>query len=289
MQILSDSPGVFDYGFRIALRETRFRYLSDHRDVSTTTGRRSHLSCRPRTGRSGDATHLLRPDLRRRPGMRERVEALLGVHEREAEFLKSLCRTRPSPRQTDHRSPKDRDIDRPLQAAAADRRRRLRRRLHGRAGGAGPPQGGAQDHQAGHGHQRSRRPLRSGTTGPGADGSSQHRQECSTPGRPRVGRPYFVMELVKGIPITEYCDKNNSVDRQATRAVHRRLPGRSARPPKGSHPPRPQTVEHAGHAARRPARAQGDRLRCLQGDQPAADRKDAVHRLRPDDRHAAST
>jgi len=24
-----------------------------------------------------------------------------------------------------------------------------------------------------------------------------------------TGRPYFVMELVKGIPITEYCDKNN--------------------------------------------------------------------------------
>ncbi len=23
------------------------------------------------------------------------------------------------------------------------------------------------------------------------------------------GRPYFVMELVKGVPITEYCDKNN--------------------------------------------------------------------------------
>src|SRR6185369_14452983 len=23
------------------------------------------------------------------------------------------------------------------------------------------------------------------------------------------GRPYFVMELVKGIPITEYCDKNS--------------------------------------------------------------------------------
>ncbi len=25
-----------------------------------------------------------------------------------------------------------------------------------------------------------------------------------------AGRPYFVMELVKGIPITEYCDENNS-------------------------------------------------------------------------------
>jgi hypothetical protein len=24
-----------------------------------------------------------------------------------------------------------------------------------------------------------------------------------------TGRPYFVMELVRGIPVTEYCDKNN--------------------------------------------------------------------------------
>ncbi|MHC4426415.1 MAG: serine/threonine protein kinase, partial [Planctomycetota bacterium] len=29
-----------------------------------------------------------------------------------------------------------------------------------------------------------------------------------------AGRPYFVMELVKGIPITEYCDKNNLETRQ---------------------------------------------------------------------------
>ena len=31
--------------------------------------------------------------------------------------------------------------------------------LHGRAAGAGPPQGGAEDHQAGHGHQGGDRPL----------------------------------------------------------------------------------------------------------------------------------
>jgi len=28
-------------------------------------------------------------------------------------------------------------------------------------------------------------------------------------GATETGRPYFVMELVKGVPITEYCDKNN--------------------------------------------------------------------------------
>jgi serine/threonine protein kinase/tetratricopeptide (TPR) repeat protein len=33
-------------------------------------------------------------------------------------------------------------------------------------------------------------------------------------GYTEAGRPYFVMELVKGIPITEYCDKNNLSARQ---------------------------------------------------------------------------
>ena len=45
------------------------------------------------------------------------------------------------------------------------------------------------------------------------------------------------------------------------------LPGRAARAPEGDHPPRPQAVEHPGHAARRQAGAQGDRLRRGQGDQ----------------------
>jgi serine/threonine protein kinase len=30
----------------------------------------------------------------------------------------------------------------------------------------------------------------------------------------QLGRPYFVMELVKGVPITEFCDKNNSSTRE---------------------------------------------------------------------------
>ncbi|MHC4706875.1 MAG: serine/threonine protein kinase [Planctomycetota bacterium] len=33
-------------------------------------------------------------------------------------------------------------------------------------------------------------------------------------GATETGRPYFVMELVKGIPVTEYCDKNNLDTRQ---------------------------------------------------------------------------
>jgi serine/threonine protein kinase len=33
-------------------------------------------------------------------------------------------------------------------------------------------------------------------------------------GATETGRPYFVMELVRGVPITEYCDKNNLSTRQ---------------------------------------------------------------------------
>ena len=68
------------------------------------------------------------------------------------------------------------------------------------------------------------------------------------------GRPYFVMELVRGVPITDYCDQNNL-------AVHERLAlfvdvcrAVQHAPPEGGHPPRHQAVEHPGHAARRPRR-----------------------------------
>ena len=27
-------------------------------------------------------------------------------------------------------------------------------------------------------------------------------------GTPEQGRPYFVMELIRGVPVTEYCDAN---------------------------------------------------------------------------------
>ena len=67
---------------------------------------------------------------------------------------------------------------------------------------------------------------------------------------------------------------------RAAGTVRPGLPGRAARAPEGDHPPRHQAVERAGHAARRPAGAQGDRFRRRQGDQPAADREDAVHGLR---------
>ena len=60
------------------------------------------------------------------------------------------------------------------------------------------------------------------------------------------GRPYFVMEYVEGVPITDYCDEHKLIAARAPRAVHPGLRGRAARPPEGDHPPRPEAVERPG-------------------------------------------
>ncbi len=54
------------------------------------------------------------------------------------------------------------------------------------------------------------------------------------------GRPFFVMELVKGTPITTFCDERRLTAAAAARAVRPRLPGDPARAPEGRHPPRHQ-------------------------------------------------
>ena len=35
-----------------------------------------------------------------------------------------------------------------------------------------------------------------------------------------TGRPFFVMELVRGIPITRYCDQKNSATRERLKSLH---------------------------------------------------------------------
>ena len=77
-------------------------------------------------------------------------------------------------------------------------------------------------------------------------------------GATETGRPYFVMELVRGIKITEYCDQNKLSTERAARAVHPGLPGHPARASEGHHSPRHQALEHPGHRQRRRAGAQGD-------------------------------
>ena len=106
-------------------------------------------------------------------------------------------------------------------AGAAGGRSRLRRPLHappearrgrhGRGLGRRPDRAGAAPRRPQGGPARPRlrppaRPLRAGAAGPGPDGPPQHRQGPRR-GRGRDGRPYFVMELIEGVPITDYCDE----------------------------------------------------------------------------------
>ena len=167
---------------------------------------------------------------------------------------------------------------RPVQAAGADRRGRHGRRLHGRA-------------------DRSpvRRKVALKVIKPGMDTRQviarfeAERQALALMDHPNIaqvldagttdtGRPYFVMELVHGVPITEYCDDNRLTPRQRLELFV----------------PVCQAVQHAHQKGiihrdlkpsnvlvtllRRQAGAQGDRLRRRQGDRAAADRADAVHR-----------
>ena len=106
-------------------------------------------------------------------------------------------------------------------------------------------------------------------------------------GTTESGRPYFVMELVPGVPITEYCDGERLSVRRAAGAVRARLPRRAARPPEGDHPPRPEALQHPGDASRRRAGPEGHRLRRRQGDGAEPHREDRLHRLVAARRHAA--
>ena len=102
-----------------------------------------------------------------------------------------------------------------------------------------------------------------------------------------TGRPYFVMELVTGEPITTFSDRHQLTVPRAARADDAGRQRHPARAPEGHHPPRHQAVERAGLDARRRAARQGHRLRHRQGDRAAAHRRDHPHPPRPTDRHAA--
>jgi non-specific serine/threonine protein kinase/serine/threonine-protein kinase len=56
------------------------------------------------------------------------------------------------------------------------------------------------------------------------------------------GRPFFVMELVKGIPITQFCDEGELGHARAAGALRRRLLCDQSRAPEGRHPSRHQAV-----------------------------------------------
>ena len=149
---------------------------------------------------------------RRRPARPGRA-ACSTAHDRAGELPRvARRRRRPS---TDRRRPGRRGPrhgHRPLQAAGADRRRRHGRRLHGRADSSPV-----------------RRRVALKVIKPGMDTRQviarfeAERQALALMDHPNIakvldagttdtGRPYFVMELVQGVPITEYCDQRPALD-----------------------------------------------------------------------------
>lgn len=99
------------------------------------------------------------------------------------------------------------------------------------------------------------------------------------------GRPYFVMELLRGMPITVYCDQRHLSPREWLKlfCFVPRHPGRLLE----HHPPRCKADQRAGYAARRQASGEGDQLRRRQGAQQAVHRRHGLHTVRPDARHTA--
>ncbi len=198
--------------------------------------------------------------------LRKRVQRLLDEHARPESFILDSPPAGFDATVDQPISERPGTVDRPLQAAGTNRRRRLRHRLHGRAA------------------QPVRRKVALKVIKPGMDTRQviarfeAERQALAMMDHPNIakvldagatesGRPYFVMELVKGVPITEYCDEHQLTPRAAAGAVRAGLPGRAARAPEGHHPPRHQAVERAGDCSTtRRRRAEGDRLRRRQGD-----------------------
>ena len=58
-------------------------------------------------------------------------------------------------------------------------------------------------------------------------------------GATESGRPYFVMELVRGVPITTFCDEHKLSTTQRLELFMQVCCGGAARPSEGHHPPRP--------------------------------------------------
>ena len=84
--------------------------------------------------------------------------------------------------------------------APANRRRRLRCRLHGRPGGTGAPPRRAQNHQAGNGHQSKLLARFEAERQALALMDHPNIAKVLDAGATETGRPFFVMELVRGIP-----------------------------------------------------------------------------------------
>ena len=69
------------------------------------------------------------------------------------------------------------------------------------------------------------------------------------------GTPYFVMEYVEGVPVTQYCEDRGAGTRGTALAVQARLSGGPRRSPASHHSSGPEALEHPGHTQRRPEAA----------------------------------
>src|SRR5712671_4717536 len=65
-------------------------------------------------------------------------------------------------------------------------------------------------------------------------------------GATEAGRPYFVMELVRGVKITEYCNQHSLTTEDPAQAICAGLPGGPARASEGNHSSGHQTVQYSG-------------------------------------------
>ncbi len=65
-------------------------------------------------------------------------------------------------------------------------------------------------------------------------------------GTTETGRPFFVMELVKGVPLTDYCDQHRLGLSERLAPLPPDLLGGAARASKRDHPPRFEADEHPG-------------------------------------------
>ena len=84
-------------------------------------------------------------------------------------------------------------------------------------------------------------------------------------GTTNSGRPYFVMELVHGMPVTGCCDQAQAGwPTNISNFFVSVLPSSPARPPERHYSPRHQALERARHPARRPPRWSTYRLRRCQ-------------------------
>ena len=168
-----------DINFRRADCAYRSRCATLDQTMTSRSATRRGPLCRRAGQAPGERASFLDGACHGDPALRQRLEALLAAHEQPDDLA---GRRQPKPPAHDQArsrrcARRSRGPDaRPLQAAGESRRRRLRRGLCRRADRAGAAARGAQGHQAGHGHQAGRRPVRGGAAGAGDDGSSEHRQ-----------------------------------------------------------------------------------------------------------------